>query len=779
MRVSLDNQQIKEFALGLAQAESEEEVISLLTDYGFWEDTTCWRYFGDLENNYSSIGNQQANADSALVEKIINSIDATIMGDLLSRGIDPKSEEAPRSIPEYLKEFRNIPEGKLSLLDSSTRSKISEDILLVSTYNTTSKSPNYSIIDSGEGQTASSLPHTILSLQASNKLKVGAVQGKFNMGGTGAMMFSGEQKFQIIITRKRQDIPMSLRGEDDSFEKWAVTIVRREEPVGLMKSSCFKYLAPQGKILSFNADSLMLKPTYSNTEAHPYKAPMAEGTFIKLLDYTIPGCNGISTIHLHDRLSLLIPGIALPIKIIECRKTKAKHNKTLYGLMNRLEENRYDSLECEPIGISKFLNGEPIQAKIYIFKKEHGQSFKRNEAILYALNGQCQGIETKKFFEKLKLSYLANSILMILDCSQFSPKTCEELFMNSRDRLKKGKMRDIALKFIEDEIKGLPQLRELNAKRRMEELSDKVNNSKMVSNVVENVLSKSKVLNSLLLQGKDLIVPKMSITQAPPATALSTREFPTFFQLKNKKRKVAELERNIRIELETDAPNDYFVRDKMSGTFSLECSVGTLTDYSLKIVNGNGYLNIFIDPNLFELEELALFRLIISDDNRPLPFVIEFDLDIIEKSPDTTSEGSSKSKLKNKLGKGLPTICEVRKENWNEKEFEMDEFTAIIVKESGASGGFDFYCNLDNKYLELERRNSKSNALYLESIFSTALVVSSMSIISHYQKINNTSCDEEESVLDIEDLVKEVSSSLAPTIIPIIKELSEIKELEK
>lgn len=774
--MQLTNEQIKIFAIKLAKCESEEEVVNLLTDYGFWNDATCWRYFGDLENNYSSIGNQQASSDAALVEKIINSIDATIMGDLLSRGIDPKSEEAPQSIPEYLRDYKKIPEGKLSLLDPATRRKMSEDILLVSTQNTTSKNPNYCIIDNGEGQTANSLPHTILSLQASNKLKVGAVQGKFNMGGTGVMMFSGQQKFQIIITRKRQDIPVSLRGIDDSFDKWAVTIVRREEPTGTMKSSCFKYLAPEGNILSFTANSLPLKPAYSSTEAIPYKEEMSEGTFIKVLDYNIRGYNGTSTIDLHDRLSLLIPSIALPIKIVECRKTKAKRNKTLYGITARLDENSQDVLECTPIGIPGLLHGEPIQAKIYIFKKENGRSYKKNEAILYVLNGQCQGIETKTFFEKLKLSYLANSILMILDCSQLSPKTCEELFLNSRDRLKKGQTRDDILRFIEDEVRGLPILKELNAKRRSEELSDKLNNSKMVSNIVGDVLSKSKILNNLLLQGKDLPAPRDTQYPGEEVKLPPTREFPTFFTLRKKNRKVAEIDRKIKIELDTDAPNDYFTRDKMSGTYLLECSTGVLTDYSLKVINGIGYLNIYIDPHLFNVGDEVFFRLIISDDSRALPFVIEFSLAIVEKTKDSPSGDPSPTKPRNKQEKSLPPIQEVRKEDWN--LYGMDEFSAILVKESDQDGVYDFFCNLDNKYLSIERQNPKSNIPYLEGIFSTALIVASMSVISHYQKIEQPSC-EDESDLDLKELVKEVSASLAPTIIPIITELSKVKEFEK
>ena len=47
--------------------------------------------------------------------------------------------------------------------------------------------PNIGIVDRGEGQSPRRMPNTILSINKTNKLKVPFVQGKFNMGGTGAL----------------------------------------------------------------------------------------------------------------------------------------------------------------------------------------------------------------------------------------------------------------------------------------------------------------------------------------------------------------------------------------------------------------------------------------------------------------------------------------------------------------------------------------------------------------------------------------------------------------
>ena len=57
----------KSLAIALATCEKEDDVIRLLKAEGLWGDPTRWRNFGDNENNWSTIGNQQSDADAALV----------------------------------------------------------------------------------------------------------------------------------------------------------------------------------------------------------------------------------------------------------------------------------------------------------------------------------------------------------------------------------------------------------------------------------------------------------------------------------------------------------------------------------------------------------------------------------------------------------------------------------------------------------------------------------------------------------------------------------------
>jgi hypothetical protein len=91
-----------------------------------------WRYFDDNENNYSSIGNQQASPDAALVEKIVNSVDARLMNECMSSGIDPESDQAPTTIGEAVKIFFGGT-GRIKDWTSNERTEIAKGITVSAT----------------------------------------------------------------------------------------------------------------------------------------------------------------------------------------------------------------------------------------------------------------------------------------------------------------------------------------------------------------------------------------------------------------------------------------------------------------------------------------------------------------------------------------------------------------------------------------------------------------------------------------------------------------------
>lgn len=85
--------------------------------------------------------------------------------------------------------------------------------------------PSLTVADQGEGQTPDAFPYTFMSIQRNNKLRIPFVQGKFNMGGTGAFQFS---KLQLVVSRRN---PAFIDGSASPRDRqWGFAIVRREPP---------------------------------------------------------------------------------------------------------------------------------------------------------------------------------------------------------------------------------------------------------------------------------------------------------------------------------------------------------------------------------------------------------------------------------------------------------------------------------------------------------------------------------------------------------------------
>lgn len=539
----------------LVEAESEQEVIQILTKAGFWDNQRNWEFYGDNENNFSVIGNQQSLPESAIVEKIINSVDAVLMRECLKRKIAPESREAPRNIVKALEEFFGISQGSLWDLSVSSRKKLAENISLVATGK--KESPCYSIIDLGEGQTPKRMPDTFLSLAKSNKLRIPFVQGKFNMGGTGVFQFAGHHNLQLILSKRN---PAVAKFEDDETgDCWGFTVVRREDPKEGRRSSAYTYLTVDGKIPSLKASSLPLLP---GEYPKPYGEPMEYGAFIKLYEYQMPG--GLKTnilFDLYNRICLLLPKIALPIRFFERRIGYTGHTfeTTMSGLSVRLYEDKRTNLEEGfPSSSTISVSGERMVCQIFAFRKGQSEKYRKDEGIIFTVNGQTHGHIPVSFFSRkaVGMSYLADSILVTIDCTDFTGRTREDLFMNSRDRLRGGDLKDQIERELEELLNGHPGLRALRERRRREEIQDKLEDSKPLKEMLEDILKKSPALSSLLIPGFKLKSP-FDMRSVREKEEYVGKDYPTYFRIMLEEVKPCPINSRFRIQYETDAANDY------------------------------------------------------------------------------------------------------------------------------------------------------------------------------------------------------------------------------
>ena len=445
----------------------------------------------------------------ALVEKLINSVDARLMHECLAHGINPESPAAPQTIRDAVARFfeegrkaGSVYGGQVRAWDNDMRRDVARGITLAATgAKPQDGDPSLTIADQGEGQTPRKFIDTFLSLEKSNKFRISFVQGKFNMGGTGVLEFCGKQNLQLVLSRRS---PRILNGNFDhpTDDEWGFTIVRRENPTGNEKCSCYTFLAPTGSdevqkmghILTFAAEKMPIFPEL----AEPYARDAEWGTLIKLYEYSLPGhrTHILLGSGLLARLELLLPELALPIRLHECRMGYRGHkgsmDTTLTGLCVRLDEGgKADNLEPDfPSSGPLSCAGEPMTATIYAFKKDKAKTYRRNEGLIFTVNGQTHGHLTTDFFHRNKvgLSYLADSILVIVDCTAISSRGRELLFMNSRDRLRGGEICRELEQELEDLLKNHAGLRALRERRRREEIESRLQDSKPLEQILEILL---------------------------------------------------------------------------------------------------------------------------------------------------------------------------------------------------------------------------------------------------------------------------------------------------
>ena len=768
---------LKTLCIRLVQSETENEVINLLREWKYWDDPDMWRYYDDNENNFATIGNQQSAPDSALVEKIINSVDAVLMRECLRKGINPESNEAPQLLEKALEEFFNIRDGMLTNLLPQERRKLAEHIMLTVTGRKTN--PCYSIIDKGEGQTPKKMPETFLSLTKSNKLRIPFVQGKFNMGGTGALQFCGKHNIQLIISKRDPQI-VEIEGDDGTSEYWGFTIIRRVDPEKGMKSSTFKYLAPGGNVPMFKAKSLPLLP---GDYLIPYEKPLEWGTFIKLYEYQLVGLKTLATFDLYYRLAVLLPTVALPILIVERRKGYKGHTleSVLSGLSVRLEEDKYKNIEEGfPSSANVKINGQGMKIQIFVFKRGKETHYKtRKEGIIFTVNGQAHGFIRDSFFTRksVGMSYLADSLLIIADCSKFDGRTREDLFMNSRDRLREGELKKEIESKLADLIKKHQGLRELKERRRREEIEGKIGDAKPLVEVIEKVIKNSPALSKLFVEGVKITNPFNLTTTGQNEKPFKGKQYPTYFRLGKEfpynKPKHCPLNQRFRVQFETDAENNYFTRDLYPGEFKLTLNDGTLVkDYVLNLWNGIANLTLAL-PEDCKVGDLLKYTVEVNDISRVNPFLITFYVLVdpsIEKKEGKPGErikppGDKKGERHIPSSFDIPNIIEVRSSEWD--KYGFDKESALKVKDTG-EGGYDFYINMDNIYLLTEiKERFKSDPKVLEAQYKYGMVLIGMSLLKELEE------KEEESIYE---KIHEVTKAISPVLLPMIATLGTLQE---
>lgn len=813
----------RELCDALLQAESEDAVIEILKTSGYWDNDDAWRYLNDDPSNYSIAGNQQSRPEAALVEKLINAVDTRLINECRLLGVDPESDGAPRSIREAVARFiEKAPDptspntGRVKHWVETERTAQGRLITLAASGKVPAQgNPNFSIADAGEGQAPLEFPDTLMSLQRGNKMKIHFVQGKWNMGGTGALRFCGSRGIQLVISRRNPAFAGSLPSDAD----WGFTVVRREFATGSQRASSYTYLAPLnavtkprgGDVLHFSADEYSIFPEGRD----PHGRPVPHGTLIKLFEYDAPGfrSNIIRTDPgLLRRLDFLLPEVALPVRLYECRKEYKGHagsfETNVAGLGVRLEDNKAENLEPDfPTSGKISVRDEQMDVTIYAFKKGVAPRYRMSEGVAFVVNGQTHGSFPANFFtrKKIGLSYIADSLLLTVDCSNMNVGTREDLFMNSRDRLQDGDLKHEIEKEVEVLLKEHTGLRQLKDRRRKEDLAEQLGDSKPLEDALSQILKNNPTLSALFLGDGKLPNPfKPGTVTVEEDVPFEGKPFPTYFRFKGKDagyrlERDCHINMRARVAFETDAANDYFSRDMDQGQFTLTLQEGDtwspVQAYTLNLTNGVASLNCTL-PESVSVGDSLVFRASTVDPTMIEPFVNEFVLRVREavvvppSGTTTTPKAPTKKKGKEREAEGsigLPNIVKVHEAEWAQHDF--DQYSALKVKHAGTVEGsdktesdvYDFFVNVDNHYLKTEEKAAGSDAAILEAQFTYGLVLVGLSLLQNERNIRKQMLDaaaedgNQPEEFNIEDVVYQVSRAVGSVLLPMIRSLGSLE----
>lgn len=559
----------------LYNAKNEKDVDGLISLYPEYFIAENWRPLGRNESNFGVVENQQSNPVAALVEKLTNSIDAIMMRRCHEEGIDPKSSSAPRTIEDAIELF--FPQHKNWDL-SPERNKQAEDIqILADSEQGDTSDTSIIIYDNGEGQHPEKFEDTFLSLLSGNKNEIHFVQGKYNMGGSGAIVFCGKNRYQLIASKRY-----------DGTGQFGYTLIRKHplsaQEAITKKNTWYEYLVIDDVIPAFHINELNL---------NLYNRKFTTGTIIKLYSYDTKGNRNLRR-DMSRSLNEFLYEPALPIYVIENEKRYPKERNlrdVVFGLKRQLENNEYIETTFSETVVDKRMGH--VKVTVHVFKAKakdknakdtkqtiQNEYFKNGMCVLFSMNGQVHGHYTSEFITRtLKFNLLRDYLLIHVDCTDMKVDFRNELFMASRDRLKQGE----ESKYLRSEIGTNLSSGELKSiyKRRKDSISvESMEQDSLLKNFAENLpisqdlrnlLSRTFKLDSNDKQKTKLSPPKD--TPTPRKKDFDPQRYPSFFEFgsSNGNQEVIKVPLNgsKTIQFDTDVESQYFDRVEDPGDIEI------------------------------------------------------------------------------------------------------------------------------------------------------------------------------------------------------------------
>lgn len=741
----------KQLLYDLFNAESSLKVHEIVVRYGL-DSSENWHPYGDNLNNAGTFENQQSSPENALVEKLTNSVDAILMKHCYVKGLDPKSKtdsRVPQDMYEAIELFYGVKNGKWENVIDKDRNAVAQNIQIILTGDR--KTPNVAIFDNGEGQNPDNFPSTFLSIAHGNKNDVPFVQGKYNFGATGAVVFCGdEQRYQMIISRRNSELT-------DGDGNIGYTLVRRHvlspEEEKAVKLTWYEYLIIDNEIPRVPAEPLNLGLNRNE--------PFESGTIVKMYSYQLSKPSD-ATLDLWRELNPLLYAPALPILIYENRGFGGHSStKLMLGNRTRLALDDKDKVVFHK-DLQTTLFNSNIPISVYIFSRETENSeFIRKKSVIYLLNGQTQGSEKWSFISDLGFRNLKKHMLICIDCSQVGTTARQELFMASRDRLKQGRYYNelrsdiISLLKSDSDISQMNQeykgriIRETGEDRDLvESIFSRLKNNKDIRGMFTDSKGAFSFFNKKTT--KPVEQPKEKKKGKDKTKKENLKRYPSVFKVKGFDKdnenyiKVIKKGRKGRLTLETDVENEFLSRSEDNGSIEI-----TTLDYGnhggtgggkhlpsedhrkLKVQTAgpfNGEIQLVIEPQedaeIGESIPLSIKMISSAGEMEVIVFVK------IDKEAEESKKPKKKTKEEPEMS--LPKLIRVVEKDSTGEELTWAEcgMTAgsIVKLNIGSSGAVEeilinMNSNLVKKMINTRKDIEHVRNRYIANIYSHALMI--------------------------------------------------------
>lgn len=805
----------QDICMKLLRAESEAEVLNIVANTPEMQDEENWAPLDGRDTNFNTTSNQSSDGAKALTELMTNMVDAMLIRGCLEKGIDPKDKNnAPKTMYEAANKYFSQPIEGLTTLksnDPAIKKFQSENHLVVAitgSVRTTEGKPCFTFIDEGEGQTPEKFSTTFLSLSERNKRDIAFVQGKFNMGSSGVLGYSGKHWFKLIISRRF-----------DKNSPWGWTLIRRR-PVSKEELPISEYFSPDCRIPDFECESLI---PLTNKKGDEFKdISISMGTVVKLYDYrtkTFPSETRLREVFFEN-----LAETVLPFKLLDCRATPNERRswprpagideRQFLGMeshvrqkIEKLEDSESDEndISADAKLADKIRIEDPelgvieIKALLLADKKMPPVLKRSRNRFFHTVNGQVQLKKQRGLFSRMRMPYFQERLVILVNSSNLHFNAQNQIWKPDRESIRSTDEGDRYSNLVEKHIEESEALRNLHSELVKEDINKA--QSTGTTDLLQKLVNADPTL-AKMLQGDD---PKITHTGRDSGDndgkqLFKGKKSPTYVRCIVKDRDFKVQKRGSRIVFITDAEEEYFKRENPGKVEIVPYPDNPKLNISIGNTMIPGRLILYLNPTPeTKIGHTFAFKVGLNDDGLAEP-VMDADEDgeekvttisIVEnkkqrkKSPSKNTKDSSKEpelSVPNHIifVKNPDAPYAKRLENKYEIEKLPDGYTEEDGGEIRGDRENPIFCiNYDNRYhLDYRKKQKDANA---RTVVTIKYIMGMLIAMIGYERVLREFIenDEEMSETDFEQYFRRLAAKgAASTVLALSEKLSNVIDIK-